>query len=158
MSTLHECPVCYEDVELIKFHCSHHLCYGCYQKINKPRLCPLCRFEMVDLDLVGSTKNPEPQISTIDIATIILPPSGNNENPLINLLNQASANIHLSAMQMEAAFDELDNIIQLPENTQTYQIGDRTITTFGGDDFLNNLMREFSQSYRQFMYPSGNQS
>jgi hypothetical protein len=55
MSAINDCPVCYDEKDLIKFHCSHELCYDCYSKLDgNVKKCPLCRAELVNLSLVGS--------------------------------------------------------------------------------------------------------
>jgi hypothetical protein len=53
MCESNECPVCYETVDLIKFHCEHYLDYACYNKLVVKK-CPMCRTDLVDLSLVGS--------------------------------------------------------------------------------------------------------
>ena len=38
-----ECPVCFNNNELVNLECLHPLCKGCLRKLQK-RNCPLCRF------------------------------------------------------------------------------------------------------------------
>ncbi len=49
---MNDCPVCYENTELLTFACTHQLCYSCYCKLESLR-CPLCRDTLPDLKLVG---------------------------------------------------------------------------------------------------------
>lgn len=48
-----KCPICYDCLDVIKFSCNHEFCYNCYCRLDY-KLCPFCRQQLPDLNLVGS--------------------------------------------------------------------------------------------------------